>query len=149
MFTVSRDFTFCYGHRLLNYNGKCAHLHGHNGLVRISLRSAELNEQGMVLDFSELKNTIGTYIEENLDHRTILQRTDPLVPVLQKHAEPLVLIDVPPTAENLAKYLFEKIADMGFPIDRIQFWETDKCCAEYRTEYNNGDLKSGEVTPAG
>jgi 6-pyruvoyltetrahydropterin/6-carboxytetrahydropterin synthase len=134
VFTVSRDFTFCYGHRLLNYNGKCAHLHGHNGLVHIVLRSAELNGQGMVLDFSELKNTVGKYLEEELDHRTILQRNDPLVPVLQELDEPLFLLDVPPTAENLAKLLFEKTAAMGFAVESVRFSETDKCAAEYRQE---------------
>jgi len=131
MFTVSRDFTFCYGHRLLNYDGKCSRLHGHNGLVRISLRSDKLNGLGMVFDFSELKRTIGVYIEENLDHRTILQKNDPLVPVLQELNEPIFLFDVPPTAENLAKYLFEKTVEMGFPVKSVQFWETDKCCAKY------------------
>ncbi len=132
MFTVSRDFTFCYGHRLLDYNGKCAHPHGHNGTARIVLAGESLNDQGMVLDFGDLKRTIGVWIEENLDHRMVLGVNDPLVPVLREMNEPMFLMDVNPTAENLARLLFEKATAMGFPVQSVVFWETEKCFAEYR-----------------
>lgn len=132
MFTVSREFSFCYGHRLLNYQGKCAHPHGHNGIVRIFLNSNELNAQGMVLDFSDLKRTIGVWIEEHLDHQMILDRNDPLVPVLKEMNEPMFLMDSNPTAENLAKLIFEQSAKMGISVSSVEFWETEKCCAEFR-----------------
>ena len=54
MFRVTREFSFCYGHRLLEYGGKCRHLHGHNGRAVITLAAAELDPLGMVLDFSRL-----------------------------------------------------------------------------------------------
>lgn len=132
MFTVSRDFTFCYGHRLLDYHGKCAHPHGHNGTARIVLSGDLLNEQGMILDFGDLKRTIGVWIEENLDHRMILGRSDPLVPVLHEMGEPMFLMDENPTAENLARLIYDKAAEMGFPVRSVVFWETEKCFAEYR-----------------
>ncbi len=132
MFTVSRDFAFCYGHRLLNYNGKCAHLHGHNGTVRIVLASEKINEQGMVLDFADLKRTIGAWIDENLDHRMILGANDPLVSVLKEMGEPVFLVDANPTAEKLAQLIFEQVGSMGFPVQSVVFWETEKCFAEYR-----------------
>jgi len=54
MFNVSREIDFCYGHRLLNYPGKCRHLHGHNGRAVITFAAAALDQRGMVLDFSEI-----------------------------------------------------------------------------------------------
>ncbi len=142
MFTVSREFTFCYGHRLLDYNGKCAHPHGHNGTARIVLCSDKLDKAGMVLDFTELKKTIGVWIEENIDHKMVLQRNDPLVAVLRKMNEPMFLMDENPTAETLAKLLFDQTASFGFPIDSVTFWETEKCCAEYRSPKEPGPKRS-------
>ena len=48
MFQVTREIRFCYGHRLLNYDGKCRHLHGHNGRAVITLQAEELDTLGMV-----------------------------------------------------------------------------------------------------
>lgn len=117
---------------MLDYHGKCAHPHGHNGTVRIVLRSGTLDEQGMVLDFGDLKRTIGQWIEDHLDHRMILGRDDPLVAVLREMNEPVYLMDENPTAENLARLIFEKSLRFGFPVESVLFWETEKCCAEYR-----------------
>lgn len=134
MFTVSREIDFCYGHRLLGYPGKCRHLHGHNGRVVISFEAAALDAQGMVLDFSEIKQAINGWIDENLDHRMILQRTDPAVPALQKLGEPLYLIDVNPTAENIARLIFDVAAAKGFPVKDVRMWETPNCGACYHQE---------------
>ena len=57
MFRVSREIDFCYGHRLLDYQGKCRHLHGHNGRVLITLEADALDERGMVLDFGDIKGS--------------------------------------------------------------------------------------------
>ena len=67
MFTVSRQIDFCYGHRLLDYPGRCRHLHGHNGRAIISFESSHLDDGGMVLDFSEIKRVVSGWIDENLD----------------------------------------------------------------------------------
>ncbi len=131
MYTISREFTFCYGHRLLNYNGKCAHLHGHNGRVILTLRAESLDEQGMVLDFTELKNAIGGWIQRTIDHKMVLRKNDPAVPILQKMGEPLFLMDESPTAENFARLFFDLAQSLNFPVSRVQFWETEKCQAEY------------------
>ena len=55
MYRISKSVSFCYGHRLLNYNGKCAHLHGHNARAEITLESRALDASGMVEDFSVVK----------------------------------------------------------------------------------------------
>jgi len=134
MFTISRQFTFCYGHRLLHHSGKCAHLHGHNGTVKIELRGDQLNPQGMVADFTDIKNSIGDWIEKTLDHRTILQENDPLVPLLREQGEPILTLPAEPTAENLSKLIYEKTAEFGLPVYAVTFWETEKCSAEYRDD---------------
>src|SRR5918992_2846257 len=92
MFRVTREILFCYGHRLLNYEGKCKYLHGHNGRAVITLEAPRLDERGMVLDFTDIKRVVAAWIDDNLDHRMILQRNDPAVPALRSLNEPLFLI---------------------------------------------------------
>jgi len=132
MFRVSREIDFCYGHRLLNYAGKCKYLHGHNGRAIITIESDTLDERGMVLDFSDIKNVVSTWIDEKLDHRMLLQRTDPVAPILEKMGEPLFLMDENPTAENIARLIYEFTASRGFPIVECQLWETPRCFATYK-----------------
>lgn len=132
MFLVTREIDFCYGHRLLNYDGKCRHLHGHNGKAIITVEAEKLDQRGMVLDFSDIKHVVATWIDENLDHRMILCRDDPAVSILEDMGEPLYLMDENPTAENIARVIFEKTKDAGFPIVEARLWETPKCFATYR-----------------
>jgi 6-pyruvoyltetrahydropterin/6-carboxytetrahydropterin synthase len=132
MFRVTREIDFCYGHRLLDYEGKCRHLHGHNGRAVIVIQSPQLDARGMVLDFSDIKRIVSRWIDDTLDHRMILRRDDPAVGALQKLGEPLHLVDVNPTAENIAKMIFEFAASQGFPVVETQLWETPCCFATYR-----------------
>ena len=132
MFRVSREIHFSYGHRLLNYEGKCARLHGHNAKVVIEASSQKLNDLGMVIDFYEIRRMIGSWIDENLDHKMILSSKDPLVAVLEKAGEPVVVMDENPTAEALAKWIFEEARKKRLPISRITFWETENSFAVYQ-----------------
>ena len=132
MYQVTREIDFCYGHRLLDYEGKCRHLHGHNGRAVITIESPSLDERGMVLDFSDIKQVVSHWIDENLDHRMILRRDDPAVAALSELGEPMYLIDVNPTAENIAKLIFDVTAEHGFPVVETRLWETPRCFATYR-----------------
>lgn len=134
MYRVTREIDFCYGHRLLNYEGKCRYLHGHNGRAVIALESAELDARGMVIDFSEIKRIVSQWIDDNLDHRMILHRDDPAVPLLRQLGEPLFLVDRNPTAENIARLIFDFARGAGFPIVETHLWETPRCFATYRRE---------------
>src|SRR5437868_15497567 len=87
MYRVTRELTFCYGHRLLNYDGKCRHLHGHNGRAVITLEAPALDKLGMVMDFSQLKRVVGGWIDETLDHKMLLHRDDPVLPFLRSQGE--------------------------------------------------------------
>ena len=134
MFFVSREFSFCYGHRLLGHPGKCCHPHGHNGRAVITLSMPELNECGMVVDFTDLKGTIGRWIDENLDHKMILTAADPLLPLLRNLGEPVFATEENPTAETLAKLLFDAADAEKIPVVRVEFWETPACRAVYEKE---------------
>ena len=131
MFKVTKAITFCYGHRLLNYRGKCRFLHGHNGTVEIELSSKTLDRRGMVRDFTEIKHAIQRWIDEHLDHKMILCKDDPALAALRKLKEPLYVIDANPTAEQLAKLIFEETKRQGFPVSAVRLWETNSSFATY------------------
>ncbi len=132
MFQVTKEIRFCYGHRLLNYDGKCKHLHGHNGRAVITLAAPSLDDLGMVVDFSQIKRVVGAWIDAHLDHRMILHKDDPVLPHLKAQGEPVFLVDVNPTAENIAKIIFEYTQGQGFPVVEVTLWETDDSYAVYR-----------------
>ncbi|HWY86279.1 MAG TPA: 6-carboxytetrahydropterin synthase [Gemmataceae bacterium] len=132
MFRVTKEIRFCYGHRLLNYDGKCRYLHGHNGRAVITLAAPTLDPLGMVVDFSQIKRVVGAWIDAHLDHRMILHIDDPILPVLKQQGEPVFLVDVNPTAENIAKLIYDFVASQGFPVEEVTLWETDDSYAVYR-----------------
>src|ERR1700676_1197722 len=102
MFRVTREIRFCYGHRLLNYDGKCRHLHGHNGRAVITLSAPALDDLGMVMDFSRLKGVVGAWIDATPDHKMLLHQDDPVLPYRRQLGEPVYVLEVNPTAENIA-----------------------------------------------
>ena len=132
MYRVTREHRFCYGHRLLQYDGKCRHLHGHNGRAVITLEAAALDGLGMVMDFTHLKNVVGGWIDEALDHKMILHKDDPALAELRRQGEPVFVLDVNPTAENIAKLIFDYAVAQGFPVVEVKLWETESCFAAYR-----------------
>lgn len=136
MYRVSREIRFCYGHRLLNYDGKCRHLHGHNGRVVITLEAGRLDPLGMVMDFSRIKRIVNSWIDETLDHKMLLHQDDPVLPFLRQQGEPVYVMEVNPTAENIACLIYDFIAGQGFPVVEVQLWETDDCFATYAGKGN-------------
>ena len=136
MFRVSKEIWFCYGHRLLNYAGKCKNLHGHNGRAVITLEAAALDPLGMVVDFTDVKRVIGKWINDTLDHKMILHEQDPVIPELKRLGEPFITLKVNPTAENIAKLIFDSARAANLPVVEVRLWETDSCYASYaRSEH--------------
>ena len=131
MYRVSREIKFCYGHRLLNYDGKCRFLHGHNGKAVITLEAEKLDALGMVVDFTRLKSVVGGWINEFLDHKMILHKDDPALAYLRSQGEPVFVVDVNPTAEHIARLIYDYTVAQGFPVVEVQLWETDACQASY------------------
>ena len=131
MYRVTREIHFCYGHRLLNYDGKCRHLHEHNGRAQITIAAMNLDELGMVLDFSRIKQVVSSWIDETLDHKMILHKDDPALPFMRQQGEPVFVMDKNPTAENIARLIYDYTAAQGFPVLEVQLWETENCFASY------------------
>lgn len=134
MYHVSQKIHFCYGHRLLDYEGKCAHLHGHDAQVQIELGSDRLDKAGMVVDFSEIRRRIGRFLDEKLDHQMLLRSDDPLIPILREQGEPIFAMQENPTAENIARLIFEHAKSQGLPVLSVKLWESPTAYAEYSEE---------------
>ena len=133
-FQVTKVIEFSYGHRLLEHQGKCRYLHGHNGMVEVDVESEALDRMGMVIDFTQVTEVAKRWIDENLDHRMLLCRADPFVAVMQKAGEPLYLMDDNPTAENIARLIWRESRNQGLPVSEVRVWETSTSRATYRGE---------------
>ncbi len=152
MYEIVKHIDFCFGHRLIDYQGKCNQPHGHNGRAEIRLASDTLDEMGMVADFRDVRSSIQAWIEENLDHRMILRRDDPLVEAIEALGQHAYLIDDNPTTENLARLVFEQTQALGFPVIAVTLWETPDSHATYAPNPGragaNGQVAGKEATPA-
>src|SRR5688572_10108395 len=131
MYSVTKRIDFCYGHRLLDYDGVCAHPHGHNAIAEIEVRTETLDARNMVVDFSDIKRIIKQWIDRELDHKMILRQDDPLVAALKSLGEPMYLLDNNPTAERIARLLFEMSRELGLTVARVTVWETPTSWATY------------------
>ena len=115
MYSVTKRIEFCYGHRLLDYDGVCQHPHGHNAIAEIEVRTSELDSRNMVCDFGDIKRIVKGWIDRELDHKMLLRHDDPLVKPLQQLGEPIFLLDSNPTVERLARLIFDYTSRAGFP----------------------------------
>ena len=128
---VEKDHTvFSAGH-FITYDGHlCEPLHGHNYRVAASVEGP-LDENFYVLDFTRIKRQLRTIVDR-LDHRMLLHRNDPVLPFLQAQGEPIFLCDANPTAETIARLIYDYTRSQGFPVVEVRLWETDDSCAVYR-----------------
>jgi 6-pyruvoyltetrahydropterin/6-carboxytetrahydropterin synthase len=131
-YRVTVQIHFCYGHRLLDYEGPCAHPHGHNGLIEIELERQELDHRGMVVDFGDIKRDVKAWIDDKMDHQMILRDDDPMVAWLREQGEPMYLMSGNPTAENIAHETFEHASERGYPVTAVRLWETATSFATYQ-----------------
>jgi 6-pyruvoyltetrahydropterin/6-carboxytetrahydropterin synthase len=79
MARITRKLEFDSMHRVVGHEGKCAELHGHRYTTHITVRSVELDSIGRAVDFGVIKKRIGGWIDDNLDHTSILNSKDPLL----------------------------------------------------------------------
>jgi 6-pyruvoyltetrahydropterin/6-carboxytetrahydropterin synthase len=122
--TVTKIFTFDSAHRLDDYVGKCANLHGHTYKLEVSLRG-KTDDRGIVVDFTEIKRIVNEQILAKYDHQ-----------FLNDH------FSFNTTAENMVVFFFELIAsylkkidsNQGVQLVKVRLWETPTCYAEIDRE---------------
>lgn len=133
--TITVEVGFCYGHRLHEYVGKCASLHGHQGAVHVTFGSDLLDPLGMVVDFGLVKGFVKTWVDENWDHRMVLHDRDPMLEAVRPLDSRVHPVPFNPTAENLAAHLhgvienwLGSLAEDQNPararLISVKFWET-------------------------
>ena len=131
MYRVTEEVRFCYGHRLMEYEGLCARIHGHNARVVIELSAPELDKKGFVADFLDIERSGKDWILAAFDHRLILREDDPVIPFLKEAGEVFVTLPVNPSAENFAKIIFDHLREQGAPVTAVRFYETETSIATY------------------
>lgn len=138
--TCTRRIQFSAGHRVFNHESKCNNLHGHNYVAFFHARTAHLDPLGRVIDFSVLKEKLGTWIDIWWDHGFLFNEEDIELKSLF-HTDERVLtlkfFQCPfnPTAEEMARYLLEvvcpsQLRDTSVEVYRVVLWETENCFAE-------------------
>ena len=131
MYSVTKRIDFCYGHRLLDYDGICRHPHGHNAVAEIEIRAESLDARNMVMDFNDIKDRVKGWIDRELDHKMILRRDDKLAEVLRELGEPMYLLESNPTVERIARLVFDVSREQQLPVSRVTVWETPTSWATY------------------
>ena len=138
MYGLKTEAAFDSAHFLTDYYGKCENLHGHRWRVEVTLAQDELQTKGtmrdMVLDFGVFKKAVRALAEE-LDH-TFLIEEGSLKPETLKALEAedfkLTILPFRTTAENLARYIFDRLQADGFPVAEVEVDETPNNRAFYR-----------------
>ena len=138
MFALQTEAAFDSAHFLTDYYGKCENLHGHRWRVEVTLEQEALQTEGtmrdMVLDFGVFKETVRSLAKE-LDH-TFLIEEGSLKPetlaALEAEGFSLTILPFRTTAENLARYFFERLEEQGLPVAVVECDETPNNRAIYR-----------------
>lgn len=138
MITANRYHDISCGHRVVNHESKCAHLHGHNYRFHFKVEpNIGLDSIGRVMDFSVIKSTLCEWLEQYWDHKFLVWNEDPLKYQLYK-ADPkgVVFVTFNPTAENIAENFVLHIApsllnDLNCTLVELTIEETRKCSVTY------------------
>jgi len=122
MYTLQVESAFEAAHQLPGYPGKCARLHGHSWVVEATVKGKELDKLGMLIDFKLVKAALEDVLDE-FDH----QYLNELEPFKSNLA---------PTAENLAKFIFDRLAEhqifqQGSQLAAVRVWESPKSSVTY------------------
>ncbi len=136
---ITREFAFEAAHHLPNHRGKCRRPHGHSYRLQISLRGPIINapgqsNDGMVMDFDDLKRIVNTTLIDNLSDAIPLgQAARPVEQGGMDHNDLNALTGIQTTAENLVHWIWDGLVAGGIPdslLYRIRLWETEKSCVE-------------------
>ena len=123
MFEVAVEQDFASAHALRNYKGRCENIHGHNWKVRVTIEGERLDETGLLVDFIDVKNLMGQILDR-IDHQFL------------NEIPPFDVVN--PSAENIAEYFWQKMAEglvntpVPVKVTEVKIWETDIQSATYR-----------------
>ncbi len=116
MFELSVESHFSSAHHLLNYEGKCENVHGHNWKVEITVQGEDLDKSGMLVDFKILKKYLNDILEK-LDHKDLNSLKE--------------LKDISPSSENIARFIYTQLKPTLPMLKKVSVWETEKAKASY------------------
>lgn len=119
MYEITVENTFDAAHCLPDYEGNCSQLHGHTYRVMARFRYSSLEESGMAIDFRRAKDALGR-ATDYMDHKYINE-----LPAFS---------DQTPTAEHIARFVFDRIRAEYPQIHSVSVWETPTSCATYYEE---------------
>jgi len=97
----------------------------------LEMVSNELDDRGMVVDFSEISRVIKSWLDGTLDHTMLLRKDDPLIPLLRERNERFFVMDANPTAESIARLIYDYAVSQNFPVTKVTLWETSTSFATY------------------
>jgi 6-pyruvoyltetrahydropterin/6-carboxytetrahydropterin synthase len=145
---VTREFTFEMSHVLTNYDGPCKNVHGHSYRLYVTLSGVPVNNKanpknGMVIDFTELKNIVLKNIVDKFDHSVVISsESDPVkIEMMSKTFGNTVVVDYQPTCENLVADFAEKLKKKlpgKVVLHSLKLYETAKSYAEWFADDNRG-----------
>ncbi|MDA3793293.1 MAG: 6-carboxytetrahydropterin synthase QueD [Elusimicrobia bacterium] len=116
MYKITIKTHFSSAHHLRNYKGNCENVHGHNWKVEVTAVFSRLPDDGMVMDFKDLKK-ISSKVIGKLDHKDINKLN--------------YFKSINPTSENIARYIFDGITKEGVPVGEVKVFETENYSASY------------------
>ncbi len=123
MYHLTIHTHFAAAHNLLNYDGDCENLHGHNWKIEVTVKTATLDDAGLGIDFKILKKRTNK-IMDFLDHKYL------------NDLEPFK--EVSPSSENISKFIFDSLVvdfkDYDVCVERVTVWESDNACASYTAD---------------
>ncbi|MEG0517772.1 MAG: 6-carboxytetrahydropterin synthase [Bacteroidales bacterium] len=141
---VTKEFRFEGAHALLNYDGKCRHIHGHSYILYVTVKGTPANnpasaKDGMIMDFTDLKAIVNSNIVDKFDHALVLRSSAKLVEEIARDYENIVVVDFQPTCENLISY-FAEVIKKHLPKEvelySIKLYETATSYVEWYAEEN-------------
>lgn len=139
MITVTRKLEFDAAHRILKHESKCKNLHGHRYVLEATFNANELDNLGRVIDFGVVKEVLGAWIDEHLDHNTILSIKDKNLgeQIEKETGQKIYYLDENPTAENIALHLLHEIcpkifANHAVKCVAIKLYETPNCSVDVK-----------------
>lgn len=143
MITDTKEFTFDCAHQLVGYDGKCKNIHGHTYKLQVTVEGPIINDcrdckNGMIVDFTDLKDLVKTFILDNFDHAFIACGDEPILQSLIDNNYAVLILNRRTTCENMVQYMGEKLNNIvkktsqSYDIQSVKLWETPTSFSEWR-----------------